>query len=77
MVPAGDTQVPDPSPAQPERGRRYFRDSPGMDVVQLLGQTADPLDQQSHLLGGQVEHQPLESVVWWLPQAPKGHQTGT
>lgn len=48
-----------------------------MDVAQLLGQTADPLDQQSQLLGGQVEHQPLESVVWQLPQPPEGHQAGT
>lgn len=48
-----------------------------MDVAHLLGQTAEPLEQQSQLLGGQVEHQPPENVVCWLPQLPQGCQAGT
>lgn len=39
-----------------------FRKSPGVDVGQFLGQIADPVGQQSQLLGSQVEHQTLERV---------------
>jgi len=49
-------------------------ESPGMEVAQLLSQMADPLEEQSQLQGGQVEHQPSENVFWWLPQPPKDCQ---
>lgn len=39
-------------------------ESPGVEVAQLLSQMADPLEEQSQLQRGQMEHQPSENVFW-------------
>lgn len=40
----------------------WVMESPGVEVAQLLSQMTDPLEEQSQLQGGQVEHQPSENV---------------